>query len=283
MILVLGATGMLGQALLQEAAARGLAVSGAARSGAEHAVDVTDLDDLTALVGAVRPDVVVNTVALTDLRACEEHPGRAYAVNARPLAALAELSADLDFRLVQVSTDHFYTGDGAHAHNEADPIRLVNEYARTKHAAEGFALTAPGALVVRTNIVGFRGWAGRPTFAEWVLGALQAGEHLSLFDDFWTSSLPATTLAEALFDLLGTQAAGILNVASSEVANKEQFVTALATAADLPLNADTASVAALLPRRAESIGLDVTRAEQFLGRPLPNLAATVRTLIQLAP
>ena len=75
-----------------------------------------------------------------------------------------------------VSTDHYWQGDGRLLHAEDAPIQLVNEYARSKHAGERFALSGSGpSLALRTNIVGVRGWKGRPTFAEWAVGAIRRG------------------------------------------------------------------------------------------------------------
>jgi dTDP-4-dehydrorhamnose reductase len=278
--LVLGATGMLGSALVAGGRARGHEVVGAGRSGPDLAVDVTDPAALTAAVADSHADVVVNTVALVSLAGCEDNPALAYAVNARPPALLAEATSHAGSRLVQISTDHFWTGDGSALHAEDAPVRLVNEYARTKFAGEAFALTLPGALVLRTNITGFRGRTGAPTFAEWALGAIEADEALTLFDDFYTSTMACSDFSEAMLDLLDLGARGVVNLASSQVSTKQEFLTALADATGHPLaGATTASVRGLSPARGESLGLDVSHAERLLGRKLPDLAATISTLL----
>jgi dTDP-4-dehydrorhamnose reductase len=279
-LLVLGATGLLGQAMLAEARERGWPCTGAARAGSECEVDATDLVALAELVRTIAPSVLVNCAALTDLGACEEHPAAAYALNARVPALLAELSIESGLGLVHISSDHYFTGDGAALHDESAEVRLLNEYARTKYAGEAFARTAPTALVVRTNIVGLRGWPGRPTFAEWALDALESSRPVSLYGDFFTSGMHSRACAAAVLDLLARGVSGLLNVASSEVASKRQFVEALAAARGLEPNvAGTGSVRELSPRRAESLGLDVSRAERLLGRRLPGLGETVRAIL----
>jgi dTDP-4-dehydrorhamnose reductase len=231
-------------------------------------------------VRAHAPSAIINCAALTDLAACEERPGDAYAINARLPALLAELSIERDLGFVHISSDHYFTGEGAARHDESAGVRLLNEYARTKYAGEAFALAAPAALVVRTNIVGLRGWPGRPTFAEWALQALQDSRPISLYDDFFTSSMHARACAAAVLDLLARGVMGLLNVASSQVSSKREFVAALAAAAGLDLAlAGTGSVRELSPRRAESLGLDVSRAQELLGRRLPGLDETVRAIL----
>ena len=135
---------------------------------------------------------------MTDLAACEADPAAAYAVNARAVAILAESCRTHGCRLVQVSTDHYFTGDGAGLHDERSPVRFLNDYARSKFAGEAFALSLPNALVLRTNITGFRGWPDKPTFAEWSFTTITQGMPITLFDDSDTSTMDAHGFARAL-------------------------------------------------------------------------------------
>lgn len=279
-LLVLGSTGMLGQALMAEAAARGQNAVGVARRGAERSCDLTDADALADLFAATSPTLVVNCAALTDLARCEADPAAAFAVNAHAVALLAERCRVHSARLVQVSTDHFFTGDGRAAHDEAAVPRLVNDYARSKFAGEAFALSLPDALVLRTNVTGPRGWEGKPTFAEWLIGAIERDEPLTLFDDYFTSTLDSRGFARACFALMDRKASGLLNLASSQIASKLEFATALASRMGRDLaRARAGSVRSLAPRRAESAGLDVRKAETLLGCRLPGLADVVDALV----
>jgi dTDP-4-dehydrorhamnose reductase len=282
--LVLGATGMLGRALVAEARRRQIDTVGAGRSGPDVKVDMCDEVALREAVARIGPAVVINSAALVGLAECESRPDVAYAVNARAVALLVELCREHSTRLVQVSTDHYFSDDGRVRHDEHAPIRLVNEYARTKLAGEAFALTRSDSLVIRTNVTGFRGNDRAPTFVEWAITAIEADERMTLFDDFYTSTMAARDFAIALFDLIESRASGLLNVASSQVASKREFVEALAERLGCPLsNPVSGSVWELRPRRAESLGLDVRRAEQRLGRPLPGLLESVETLVSSRP
>jgi dTDP-4-dehydrorhamnose reductase len=282
-LLVLGSTGLLGQAFVAEARARALTCWGVARSGADRDVDLSDAGALEALVLEACPATIVNCVAVTSLGACEENPAMAFCVNARIPALLVQLARERDIRLVHVSTDHYFTGDGARPHAEDAEVKLVNEYARSKYAGERLALSDPTSLVVRTNIVGLRRWPGRPTFAEWALEAIQSDRPMVLFDDFFTSSVNARTCASVILDLLHVGATGLVNVASAQVSNKREFVFALARELQVDLrHVRPGSVRELLPRRAESLGLDVSRAERLLGRRLPDLTDTVTAIVREA-
>jgi dTDP-4-dehydrorhamnose reductase len=202
-------------------------------------------------------------------------------LNARIPGQLALLARALDTKLVQISTDHYFTGDRSIAHPEDAEVTLLNEYARSKYAGERLALTVASALVVRTNFVGLRRWPERPSFAEWAIEAVQSERPIVLFDDFFTSSMPARACAAATLDLLDIGVTGLINVASSQVASKREFVLALAGEMHVHLaQVRSGSVRELLPRRAESLGLDVTRAQRLLDRRLPDLAATISAIVR---
>lgn len=279
-IAIIGATGMLGQALLREGTRRGGKPIGFARTNSDYNVDITDSDKLIIKLDQLRPDVVINTAAMTSIEACEQDNFSAYLVNSKAVAILAKACADMRIKLVQISTDHYYINDRDSKHHEAAPITLVNEYARTKYAGETFALTCPGALVVRTNIVGFRG-KGKPTFLEWVITSLMEGSKITLFEDFFTSSINVHGCASAIYDLLSKNISGVLNIGSRDVCSKMKFIMLVADRLGVEaLNTKTGSVLEISEaRRAESLGLDVSNAEHHLGYELPTTQQVVDALV----
>ncbi len=88
---IIGSTGMLGQALVSEARKHSCQVTGIARSSADYCLDITDNEKLKMVLDSIKADVVVNCAALTSLAVCENDPGRAYLVNARAVALMAEI------------------------------------------------------------------------------------------------------------------------------------------------------------------------------------------------
>lgn len=278
-ILIFGATGMLGQALVREAAARGVSIVQAADRDAELSFDITDNAALAGAIAKIAPKIVINAAAITNLTVCEDNPGLAYAVNARAVSVMAESCRAAGARLVHISTDHFFTGDVDRLHGEDAEVSLLNEYARTKYAGERFALANRGALVLRTNITGMRGWAGQPTFFEWAVSALERRAPLKLFSNYFASTIDVGTFSRALFDLAGMEVSGLLNVASRDACSKEDFVRTTAAELDIELDwAESGAAENLSPPRAESLGLDVARAEKLLGYRLPTCRESVHNL-----
>lgn len=280
-IIVLGDTGMLGQSLIKEGRRRGLDLVGASRHSEEFVVDLSDDKALAHCLEKTKAEIIINTVALITPDTCERDPCAAYRINARLPAVLANEARRVGAYLVHISTDHYFSGDGLKMHDEQHPVQLLNEYARTKFAGECFALTCKGALVLRTNIVGFRGH-GAPTFVEWALASLETKTPMTLFDDFFASSLDVGTFSSALFDILPKNVSGVLNLASSEVSCKKRFVEILAAKLGFDCsNCTVGSVRSLtLAHRAESLGLDVSKAEKLLGRSLPGLEEVLDNLVR---
>ncbi|WCN38145.1 SDR family oxidoreductase [Aneurinibacillus uraniidurans] len=281
-VLIIGSTGMLGQALIKEATYRGIESIGSSRTGSQTTIEITNDIDIQEKIEYVRPDVIINTAAITNLSLCEKKPDYAYLVNGRAVSIIAKQAEKLGAYFIQISTDHYYTGDKNLLHNESSPISLLNEYARTKYVGELFALTYQNSLVVRTNIVGFRDRPDQPTFVEEIIKKFQdEREHLTLFDDFYTSSIDVAHFSTALFDLIPKKITGTINLASKEVSTKKQFISALAEQLGFSLTNRTSigSVTSLCNVvRAESLGLEVSKTEKVLGRSLPNLTQVVESL-----
>jgi len=281
-VLILGSQGMLGPALMQEAAMRNIHAIGMDKHNADVVFDITNDAALVECIETQKPDVIINTVAIIDHELCEKNPGLAYTVNARPAGIIAKVSRAVGAYFIQISTDHFYSGDGDKKHTETDPVLVFNEYSRTKYLAEQLTVTNNQALIVRTNIVGFRWEAGRPTFAEWVIKSLENNDQISLFNDYYTSSIDVQHFAKILFDLLPKRPAGILNIASSQVSSKKDFIASVAyqlghDVAHLPQKSVFSLQGA---RRAESLGLDVSNVEKIVGYAMPDRDLVTHCLIK---
>ena len=101
---------------------------------------------------------------------------------------------------------------------------MTNNYARQKYSAERFALISQHALVVRTSFCGIRGWE-KKSFAEWALDVVNNDLPANLYEDAWTSTLNAFSMAKTSLELLlKHKYFGLINIGSSEVYSKASFV-----------------------------------------------------------
>jgi len=274
-LLVLGATGMVGRAVVIAAQARGHHVFAVARRDAAITLDALDDRALSEAIERAEPHAVINCTSYGSIEDCARNPDASYRLNAR----LAEISRTALAALVVIGTDQYFTGDGATKHDELAAVRLLNNYAIHKYAGELLALSWSRCFAIRTNVTGHRGWPGQPTFVEWAIAGLKAGEPMVLFDDYYCSTIDSRSLAFAVVEMVERGASGLFNVACREVASKRSFVHALAERLSLPTKSlRTGSVRSLTVPRAESAGLDVSKAEAFLGRSLPGLDDVIAVL-----
>jgi dTDP-4-dehydrorhamnose reductase len=279
-VMILGANGMLGQSLCKVADQRGMQVVRISRE-AVHDFDIRDTAMLRKFILDERPDVVVNTVAVVDLLRCEQDPGLAYSINCMPVSWIAAFCNQAGAYFIQISTDHYYSGDADLKHDEHAPVKLLNEYAKTKYAAECFTLVHSNALVVRTNIVGFRNKPGKPTFLEWLSESIASKETITLFDDFYTSSIHTYQFARCLYDLIEKTPTGVINIACRDVVSKRDFAVRYAQKLGIELDNFTIGSVKQMPgvQRAESLGLDCTKAEHLLGYAMPTIDEVIDSII----
>jgi len=163
-VLVLGATGMLGNAVLRWFAdSPGYDVRGSARSAAgvrllredlrgriDTGVDVENPDALARLLDAVRPHAVINCVGLVKQLAEANDPLAALPLNALLPHRLARLCSLVGARLVHVSTDCVFSGSQGN-YREADAPDAQDLYGRSKLLGE---VDYPNAVTLRTSIIG---------------------------------------------------------------------------------------------------------------------------------
>lgn len=202
-VLVTGAGGRTGDQLLPLLAAAGHEV----RAPTSAELDITDGAAVRAAVEGVRPEVVVNLAAWTDLERCEREPDAAEAINGTAVGHLREAAAAVGAHLVHVSTDYVFDGESEERYREDDPTGPLSAYARTKLSGEVHA--GPDATVVRTSwLVGVT----RRSIITAVLDqAADPDRALRFVGDQWGSPTSATDLAEVLVALLAERPAGVFH------------------------------------------------------------------------
>jgi dTDP-4-dehydrorhamnose reductase len=193
-----------------------------------HAPSHAELDvaveaDLRAYLGELGspPEVVYNAAGFTHVDRCEREPEAAAAGNARGPALLATLCRELGAKLVHVSTDYVFPGEGTRPYVEDDPVGPLSTYGRTKLLGERHVLeTDPTALVVRTSWVFGRG----RNFLAAILDQArkrrsgEAAGPLRVVADQTGRPTYAPDLAVALHALVAAEARGLYHAAGDGIA-----------------------------------------------------------------
>lgn len=272
-ILVLGASGMLGSALVPRLQQAARVVTHACSGAGDVRTDLCDAAATRSMLDAVTPAVIVNLVALTDVDACERNPAQAYAVNVRSVENVVAWIRDRnrDCHLVQLSSDQVYDSPALHDESMA---RLTNYYAFSKYAGE-LAAARVDATVVRTNFFGRSRCPTRRSLSDWLHDALRKGEAITVFDDVLFSPLSQSTLCEVLQQLTQLKPGGVYNAGARDGMSKADFAFHFADSAGLPVTTmqrgSVGAVAALTAYRPRDMRMDSHKLEQLLGRRLPTL------------
>ncbi len=173
MIVVAGARGMLGRDLI------GLLGEGA-RGLTRAEMDITSMDSVSKAIVSLRPAVVVNTIAYTNVDGCESNRELAFRVNGEGVKNLAAVTADIGAKLVHISSDYVFDGSKGSPYLEDDSVNPLSVYGESKLAGEENARLNPDNIVIRTQwLYGRHG----NNFVETMLRLASEKEELGVVDD----------------------------------------------------------------------------------------------------
>lgn len=233
-VLVAGCNGLLGRNLLASAPS-GAELLGLARHAAPARPDLLDprsyfardIADPAAwrfVRDELKPDLILNAAAYTDVDGCERDPALCARVNRDAVSAMAGTGIPL----VQISTDYVFDG-AAGPYAEDDAPNPLSVYGRVKLEAEAVTLAAsPRNLVVRTTWVWGAGKGAKKSFTDFVQEALAAGKTARIVTDQWSNPTLAEDLAAALWALVAGRCSGMYHAAGADRVSRLEWARAVA-------------------------------------------------------
>jgi dTDP-4-dehydrorhamnose reductase len=222
-ILLIGRNGQLGWELR-----RCLAPLGELTAVDYPEIDLEQPDSACALIRRVKPDVIINAAAYTDVDGAETEQERAWKINALAPGALAEEAGSLRSFLIHYSTDYVFDGKKAAPYNEQDIPNPLNHYGRSKLEGERLVQAADGSfLILRTSwLYSLRQQGG---FVNRILQWAREQETLRVVNDQIGCPTWARVLAETTAQILsrGVKYArkhtGLYNLAGSGYASRFEW------------------------------------------------------------
>ncbi|MCR5687555.1 MAG: dTDP-4-dehydrorhamnose reductase [Lachnospiraceae bacterium] len=171
-------------------------------------LDITDLDGVLSLFREVRPYAVINCAAHTNVDACEVQVDAAYKINAIGPRNLAIAASETGSRLVHISTDYVFSGDGTRPYTEFDAPAPKAMYGITKLAGEEFVRQfAREFFIIRTAWL----YGDGRNFVKTMLRLSETHDEVSVVSDQIGSPTSADELAKAIFALLPTENYGLFH------------------------------------------------------------------------
>lgn len=279
-ILITGGTGLLGCPLSGHLRTKGYGVAVCGFSNnANHTADLTSRHETFEVLDDIRPDCIINLVALTDVDKCQENPDLAYRLNVKVVENIAHWihRRSVGTKLIHISSDQVYDGVGESIEED---VVLTNIYAFSKYASECPALSV-GGVVLRTNFFGYSQLEGRLSFSDWLIQSFKKQEPIKLVTDVFFNPLSITTLVDCIEKACIDYIPGVYNLGSNQGMSKGEFARKLAKVLSLDdANAKDVSVVDINLRayRPKDMRMDVAKFENAFKINLPTLESELENI-----
>lgn len=206
-VLILGATGLLGKALVSEWSNDDVVALGS------RDLDIRDAARVHEIVGNARPDWVVLAAAYTDVDGCESHQELAFSVNRDGAVSVAQAARQAEAKLLFLSSDYVFDSKKTSPYETEDARNPQSVYGRSKAEAEIKLLQIlPDCCIVRTSWV--YGVGGK-CFPDSILRLAANRPALDVVNDQRGCPTYTVDLARAIIQLCRKGASGIVHVTNA--------------------------------------------------------------------
>ena len=222
-VLVTGVKGQLGYDVMRELAKRGIEGVGVDIDE----MDITDFDSVDHVITQAAPDAVIHCAAWTAVDAAEDEDKREKVrlVNVEGPRNIAKVCQKLDIKMLQISTDYVFDGQGERPWEPDDPTGPVSVYGTTKRDGENAVMELLDKFFI-VRIAWAFGINGN-NFVKTMLKVAKTHDTLTVVNDQWGSPTYTYDLARLLVDMIQTDKYGIYHATNEGFINWYQFATAI--------------------------------------------------------
>jgi dTDP-4-dehydrorhamnose reductase len=210
--LITGANGQLGRSIVEQLNSLEIENYPLIRSD----LDVTNRDQIKNIFSRLKPDVVINTAAWTDVEGAESWPDEARSINSDAPAYLAKASKLIGAKFIHISTDYVFSGDSVKPWAESDLPEPNSIYGKSKAAGEANVLFEypESSYIVRTAWLYSR--FGNNFVKKIAHKALNSEQGLKVVNDQIGQPTCATELSQQIIEMIRVDAVpGIYHGTSS--------------------------------------------------------------------
>lgn len=190
-------------------------------------VDITEETQVRYLASKIKPNVVLNFAAYTNVDKAESEQDLAFKINRDGAAFVAHAAKDVGARLIHVSTDYVFGGTGSVPLTETDPVGPINVYGRSKLAGEEEVMKVlpKHSLIVRTSSL--HGQYGA-NFVHTMLSLFKDKKTVRVVSDQIMSPTWAGFLSEVILDLCRIPVSGVIHCSCKGAISWYEFAQAIA-------------------------------------------------------
>tara|TARA_B110000196_G_scaffold125763_1_gene108979 strand:+ start:248 stop:1108 length:861 start_codon:yes stop_codon:yes gene_type:complete len=230
-----------------------------------HILDITDEKQVIDCFHDVKPSIVINCAANTNIDFLEINTTTAYSINGEGARNIAVTCKKSDIRLVHISTDGIFDGINGN-YTEEDKPNPINVYAKSKVIGEeNIMKNCLNHVIVRTNFYGNHP-KGKSLFNN-ILSKLKNKEPFTGFNDVIFSPLEVSNLSDIISDVVFSNYRGILNLSSNETISKYQFCCKMADVFGFDSNLikkGSVDDVGFIAKRPKNTSLNNTKSKQFI-------------------
>ena len=215
-VLVTGVKGQLGHDVVNELEKRGHQAIGVD----VEEMDITDETAVKTVITWAAPDAVIHCAAYTAVDAAEDHEDLCRRVNALGTGYVASVCRDLNCKLMYISTDYVFNGQGTRPWEPDDERQPLNVYGQTKYEGELAVETLEKYFIVRIAwVFGVNG----KNFIRTMLNLGQTRDSLTVVDDQIGSPTYTFDLARLLADMIETDRYGRYHATNTGLCSWYEF------------------------------------------------------------
>lgn len=223
-ILLFGATSILGFNLAKLFSGTVVpCISPGNKAPAVQKWPVLNLEDpawIKAILDQYQPHILLYCHAVCDVPKCEADPEWAYEINVRHLQRVLQAMPE-HTRLIYVSSDHVFGGDGAY--DEYSPPCPISVYGRTRVEAERVAIERPRSLIIRTGLAIGSSPNGRTGHLDWLRYRTQRQLPITIVEDEFRSVVWVDDAAKRVMELASSPKTGIRHIAATRTASRPEL------------------------------------------------------------
>ena len=170
-------------------------------------LDITNFNEVQIFMSKLKPDIIINAAAYTSVDACESNEDVALKVNGLGARNLAIASEVVGAKIIHISTDYVFSGNGTTPYREYDITNPVSVYGKTKLAGENFVRELSSRyFILRTSwLYGYNG----NNFVKTMLKAGKEKGHLDVVNDQRGNPTNAEDLSHHILKLALSEEYGI--------------------------------------------------------------------------
>jgi dTDP-4-dehydrorhamnose reductase len=180
-------------------------------------LNLEDPEWVKAIFDHTQPPVLLYCHAVCDVPKCEADPEWAYGINVRHLQRVLKALPN-HTRLVYVSSDHVFSGDGTY--DEYSPPCPISVYGKTRVEAEQLVLERPQSLVIRTGLAIGPSPNGRTGHLDWLRYRTQRQLPITIVEDEYRSVVWSEDLAVRVMKLARCQKTGVRHIIATRTVSR---------------------------------------------------------------